>query len=338
VKPIRSAQRQIRRDRDVRDSRSQFYLTDRWETTMRRMTLLVIALLMSAGGTIVAQTTRTLNVGHALISYDVTGKGRTVVFIHGWALNKSAWDDQVPIFSKRYRVLRYDSPGYGTSTGYDDESVEPLDLLVLLEALHIDRVYLVGLSRGGSIALRFAAAYPERVDGLVLYGSSPPAGFPIPPEVTQLFGSLPGIAKAHGLDSVRKLIVSSPLFWVPPGRTDVTERYRKFWTSYSGKDLLDPHPEVGLVPLPNIARLSSIRVPTLVVVGDHDMPFIAAAADTFAHRMPNAKKVVIPNAGHGAHFAQPTAFDGALLDFFNSVDQTKKVDQAKKESGRKKKK
>jgi pimeloyl-ACP methyl ester carboxylesterase len=298
---------------------------------MRRTALLVTALLLSVGGTIPAQT-RTLNVGHALISYDVTGRGRTVVFIHGWALNKSAWDDQVPVFSKRYRVLRYDSPGYGTSTGYDDESVEPLDLLVLLEALHIDHVYLVGLSRGGSIALRFAAAYPERVDGLVLYGSSPPADFPIPPEVGQLFGSLPAIAKTHGLDSVGKLIVSSPLFWVPPGRTDVTERYRKFWASYSGKDLLDHHPEAGLVPLPNITRLSTLRVPTLVLIGDHDMPFIAAAADTFAHRIPNAKKVVIPNAGHGAHFAQPTAFDGALLDFFNSVDQTKK------ESGRKKKK
>jgi pimeloyl-ACP methyl ester carboxylesterase len=286
--------------------------------------------LLFGGGPVVAQT-RTLNVGHALISYDVTGRGRTVVFIHGWALNKSVWDDQVPVFSKRYRVLRYDSPGYGTSTGFDDESVEPLDLLVLLEALHIDRVYLVGLSRGGSVALRFAAAYPERVDALVLYGAGPPADFPIPPDVVQLFASLPGIAKTHGLDSVGKLIRSSPLFWVPPGRTDVTERYRKFWASYAGKDLLDPHPQSGLVPLPSIARLSTLRMPTLIVIGDHDMPFVAAAADTFARHIPNAKKVVIPNAGHGAHLAQPAAFSGALLDFFNDVDQTKKkVERNKK--------
>jgi pimeloyl-ACP methyl ester carboxylesterase len=287
------------------------------------MILLVTALLLSVGGTIVAQT-RTLNAGHALISYDVTGRGRAVVFIHGWAQNKSAWDDQVPVFSKRYQVLRYDSPGYGTSTGFDDESVEPLDLLILLEALHINRVYLVGLSRGGSIALRFAAAYPELVDALVLYGAEPPADFPTPPDVAQLFGSLPGIAKKHGLDSVRKLIFSGDLFWVPSGRADVTERYRKFWVSYAGKDLLDPRPQAGLVPLPNIARLSTLRVPTLVLVGDHDMPFIAAAADTFAHRIPNAKKVVIPNAGHGAHFAQPASFNSALMDFFDEVERKKK--------------
>ena len=290
---------------------------------MRQMTLVVTALFLFVAGTTAAQT-RTLNVGHALISYDVTGRGRTIVFIHGWALNKSVWDDQVPVFSKRYRVLRYDSPGYGTSTGFDDESVEPLDLLVLLEALHIDRVYLVGLSRGGSIALRFATAYPERVDGLVLYGAPPPADVPIPPDVMQLFASLPGIAKTNGLDSVGRLILSSPLFWVPPGRTDVTDRYRRFWASYAGKDLLDPRPESGLVPLPNVARLSTLRVPTLVLIGDHDMPFVSAAADTFALRIPNAKKVVIPNAGHGAHFAQPASFNSALIDFFNDVERNKK--------------
>jgi pimeloyl-ACP methyl ester carboxylesterase len=287
------------------------------------MTLLMIALLLSVVGTSVAQP-RMLDVGHAVINYDLTGRGRTVVFIHGWALNKSIWDDQVSVFSKRYRVMRYDSPGYGASTGFDDESVEPLDLLVLLEALHIDRVYLVGLSRGGSVALRFANAYPERVDALVLYGTGPPADVQIPADVAQLFGSLPGIAKTHGLDSVGKLIISSPLFWVPPGRADVTERYRQFWASYKGKDLLDPRPESGLVPLPNIARLSALRVPTLVLIGDHDMPFVAAAADTFAHHIPNARKVVIPNAGHGAHFAQPASFNSALMDFFNEVERNKK--------------
>jgi pimeloyl-ACP methyl ester carboxylesterase len=112
--------------------------------------------------------------------------------------------------------------------------------------------------------------------------------------------------------------------WAPPGRTDVTERLRKLWASYNGKDLLDPHPEGGRIQLPNTERLSTLRMPTLIILGDHDVPFIAAAADTFVRRIPNAKKVVIPNAGHAAHLAQATAFDGALLDFFSAVDRTKK--------------
>ena len=290
---------------------------------MRRMILLLAALLLSLGGTVAAQM-RTINTGDATIAYDVTGRGRAVVFIHGWTHNRSVWDDQVPVFSKRYRVVRYDSRGFGKSTGFADESAEPLDLLVLLEALRIDRAYIVGHSRGGGIALRFAAAYPDRVAGLVLYGSSPTSDFPYPPGSGELFFSLPGVAKQHGLDSVWKLLLTTGLAWVPPDRADVTERYRKLWVSYSGKDLLDPRPESGKVQLPNTARLSTFRMPTLVIIGDHELPFIAAAADTFAHRIPNVKKVVIPNAGHGAHFAQPTPFNGALLDFFNEVERSKK--------------
>jgi pimeloyl-ACP methyl ester carboxylesterase len=289
---------------------------------MRRMILLLAALMLSFGGAVAAQE-RKLNVGDAVISYDVTGRGLTVVFIHGWTQNKSIWDDQVPVFSKRYRVVRYDSPGYGKSTGFSDESAEPMDLLILLEALRIDHAYIVGLSRGGDVALRFAAAYPQKVDGLVLYGAGHPS-VPVPPEIVQVFGSLPGIAKQYGLDSVGKLVLSSDLAWVPPGRNDITERYRRLWASYAGKDLLDPHPESGLVPMPNTTWLSTLRVPTLVINGDHDLPFIAAAADTFAHRIPNVRKVVIPNGGHGAHFAQPTTFNGALLDFFNEVERNKK--------------
>jgi pimeloyl-ACP methyl ester carboxylesterase len=288
-----------------------------------RLNLLVSALLLSVDGMAVAQM-RTINTGDATIAYDVKGRGRAVVFIHGWTHNRSVWDDQVPVFSKRYRVVRYDSRGFGQSTGFADESAEPLDLLVLLEALRIDRAYIVGHSRGGGIALRFAAAYPDRVAGLVLYGSSPTSDFPYPPGSGELFFSLPGIAKQHGLDSVWKLLLTTGLAWVPPDRADVTERYRKLWVSYSGKDLLDPRPESGKVPLPNTARLSTLRIPTLVIIGDHELPFIAAAADTFAHRIPNVKKVVIPNAGHGAHFAQPTPFNGALLDFFNEVERSKK--------------
>jgi len=289
---------------------------------MRRMIVLVMALVLSSGSA-VAQT-RSLNVGDAVINYDVTGRGRTIVFIHGWTHNKSVWDDQVTVFSKRYRVLRYDSPGFGSSTGFADASAEPLDLLILLEALRIDHAYIVGHSRGAGIALRFAAAFPEKVDALVLYGAIPPAGIPFPPEFGQLFASLPGLAKQFGLDSVGKLLLSTDLAWAPPGRTDVTERLRKLWASYSGKDLLDPHPEGGRIQLPNTERLSTLRMPTLVILGDHDVPFIAAAADTFVRRIPNAKKVVIPNAGHAAHLAQATAFDGALLDFFSDVDRTKK--------------
>jgi pimeloyl-ACP methyl ester carboxylesterase len=290
---------------------------------MRGFKLPLLITFVVCAGSLGAQT-RTLNVGGGTaINYEVTGRGPTVVFIHGWSHNLSVWDDQVPAFKTRYHVVRYDSRGFGRSTGFADESEEPHDLLVLLEALHVKKAYIVGHSRGGSVALRFAAAYPNRVAGLVLYGAFP-EGFPAPPEVGQMFGSLPTVAKQNGLDSVGKLILASAIAWVPAGRTDVTDRYRRLWGSYAGKDLLDPHAESGRVAMPQISQYPNVKVPTLVIIGDHEAPFIAAAADTLAAHIPGAKKVVIPNAGHGAHFAQPASFNSALMDFFYDVERNKK--------------
>jgi len=286
---------------------------------MRTVTrLLVLVGLLSAPAAVAQQ--RTINVGDALINYDVSGRGPAVVFIHGWTHNLSVWDDQVAALKNRYEVVRFDRRGSGKSTGISDQSADPQDLLLLLEALHIPRAYIVGHSRGGDVALRFAAAYPQRVRGLILYGAYP-QGFPRSPDVDQFFSSLPGIAQKNGLDSVGKLILASPLAWVPPGRNDITERYRHLWASYSGKDLLDPQPPSNRVAEPTAEQIKGLRMPTLVIVGDHEAPFIAVAADSLTRWIPGAKKVVIPNAGHGAHFAQPASFNSALMDFIFDVER-----------------
>lgn len=289
---------------------------------MTRFLTVVLALVLVDCGIAVAQA-RTLDVGDATINYDVSGRGPTVVFIHGWAHNLSVWDDQVPAFKSRYQVVRYDTRGFGRSTGYADQSADPQDLLVLLEALHVRRAYIVGHSRGGSVALRFAHAYPDRVAGLVLEGAFP-EGFPASPEFRQMLASFAAIAREHGLDSVGKVVLASPLAWVPAGRTDVTDRYRRLWAAYTGKDLTDPHPPSGRVAPVTMADLGNVRVPTLVITGDHEAPSIAAVADSLVRRIPGAKKVIIPNAGHGAHLAQPASFNSALMDFFYEVGRNKK--------------
>src|SRR5437667_12834451 len=107
---------------------------------MRRIVLLLVLLVLSQG--FAGAQTRTLNVGGgATINYDVTGRGPTVVFIHGWSHNISVWDDQVPAFKTRYQVLRYDSRGFGRSTGFADESAEPHDRPVLLERLPVNATF-----------------------------------------------------------------------------------------------------------------------------------------------------------------------------------------------------
>jgi pimeloyl-ACP methyl ester carboxylesterase len=68
--------------------------------------------------------------------------------------------------------------------------------------------------------------------------------------------------------------------------------------------------------------LAKIDVPTLIVVGDHEVPLFRLVADTLVRRIPNARQVVIADGGHGAHFAQPERFNAALLEFLASVSPT----------------
>jgi len=259
-----------------------------------------------------------LDVGTAQLRYAVMGSGPALVFINGWALNYSVWDDQAVAFAPRYQVVRYDLRGFGKSTGHSDETGDADDLRILLDSLGVQSARLVGLSRGASVAASFATRWPERVDALVLYGTPPTPDFPLPPEMR---GGPPfaAIARAHGMDSLRKWLDASPVAWYPPDRPQAADKIRKALADYDGRDLLDPRPASGRVPPATLADLSRLRVPVLLINGDHDMPMMRLIADTLARRIPGAKRVVIVNGGHGAHVAQPEAFNRELAAFLGST-------------------
>ena len=229
-------------------------------------TAAILILGMLASGTQQGQS-RSLNVGDALINYEVTGTGPPLILIHGWAQDLSIWDDQVREFSKGYRVIRYDRRGYGKSTGYADATADPMDLRILLDSLGIASAHVLGLSAGSRTAINFTVAFPDRVKALVVYGLAPIPGFtPMPPGPTPVM-VFRAIAQRHGLDSAGKALAAHPLSWTPADRPEVKDILRRQWTRYSGRDLLDPRPESGRVPHAHLDQVAAIRVPTLVVSG-----------------------------------------------------------------------
>jgi pimeloyl-ACP methyl ester carboxylesterase len=260
-----------------------------------------------------------INVGDASIHFELSGRGETVVFIHGWANTLAIWDDQTPEFSQRYQVLRYDRRGFGKSTGFADVSADPDDLRILLDSLAIASAYVVGLSAGSDVATRFAFTYPGRTLALVRLSGPPPAGMPGAPTSEQNRQRLVEIARTHGMDSLGKFVYSQ-LAYVPPDETDA-ERTRRLdqhsrrWAQYSGRDLLDPRPQSGRVPAVQWNQIPRLMLPVLLVNGDHDLRVQLMTADSLARYLPNAKKVVIPGAGHAANLSQPTQFNSAVLTF-----------------------
>src|ERR1700674_3686887 len=105
--------------------------------------------------------------------FESVGEGEAVVFLHGFGLDSRMWDPQFDALQSTYRVIRYDLRGFGRSslppqTAYAQED----DLNALLSSLDAAPAHVVGLSMGGNMALRFAAAYPQSVRSLVLADSA----------------------------------------------------------------------------------------------------------------------------------------------------------------------
>lgn len=285
---------------------------------------LALAAVVGLVGSDAFAQARRVSVGDVTLVYEDVGRGMPIVFIHGWAQDRTIWPDQVAAFSSRYRVITFDKRGFGESTGHADPTADPDDLRVLLDSLGIRSAYVVGLSRGSRTALNFTVAFPERVAGVVLYGLGPIPGFQPAPTGAMLRG-FADIARNHGLDSLYHVVLASPLNWEPAGLTDDQKRervtrLREWWARYKGRDLLDPRPPSGRIPVATFEQLNGIRVPTLLLHGDHEMAQNQAMADSALARIPGARKVVITNAGHGAHFDNPRQFNDALLAFFRSLD------------------
>ncbi len=260
--------------------------------------------------------------------YEVAGTGHLITLIHGLLLDRRSWDDQFEVFTQQYQVLRYDLRGWGDSA---QEKAEPpfsprQDLLSLLHYLEIEKTYLLGLSGGGTFALDFTLEHPEKVDALILV-SSDPSGY-LPPMTEGLQTLVNQYARALQQRDSAGAAEATTRFWTDgPRRTpeQVNARARARIAEMTTQQLqrhgdFMAHEE-HMIPLepPAINRLTEVRVPTLIVLGDEDVPAVIEAADILEQGIPGAKKVVIPGTAHHPHMEKPEEFNRVVLDFLNGL-------------------
>jgi pimeloyl-ACP methyl ester carboxylesterase len=243
------------------------------------------------------------------------------VLAHEFSGGYKSWQPQVDAFQQQHRVLVYNNRGYPPSTVPDDpaaysqeHSIE--DLRALLEHVGVERPVLVGFSMGGSIVLNFALRYPEGVRALVLAGTG--TGSIDKAQNAREFGPIAdrflrdGPAKV-GEDYLRgptriQLLRKNPTAW--------QKLYAEFselsptGMAYTLRGVQLKRPTMYELE----AKLRTLAVPTLVLVGAEDTPALEPSR-FLARTIPNASLEVLPATGHTLQLEEPAAFNAAVLGF-----------------------
>ena len=260
-----------------------------------------------------------VKVSGARLHYEAAGLGHPLLLIHAGVADCRMWDALFPVFAQQFRVVRYDTRGFGKSLTEDVSFSNRQDVSELLDHLGIDRTYVIGVSRGGSIAIDFTLEHPERVAALIPVASGL-GGFKSgsrPVQETRMFAEMDRLWEAKEFTLLADLEVR---MWVsgpgqPPDRValPVRERVREMilnnYTTHKveGQSIVMEPPAAG--------RLGEIRVPTLVVLGDLDESGVLSASEEIVRGVRGARKVVLPGAAHMLSLEKPEEFTKIVLEF-----------------------
>jgi len=244
------------------------------------------------------------------VYYEEHGRGFPLIMSHGYSATCQMWAPQVEAFSRRYRFITWDMRGHGQTDSPEaqedySEAHTVADLRQLLAYLGVEQAVVGGLSLGGYMSLAFHLAHPQMVRALVLCDTGPGYRNPAAREAWNRTAEARALAfEDKGLEAL--------------GQSPEVIAGRRSHRSAAGLARA-ARGMLAQVDSRVIDSLPTIAVPTLVIVGERDEPFLAAA-DYMATRIPGARKVVIPRAGHAANIDQPEAFNQAVLSFLEELN------------------
>ena len=239
---------------------------------------------------------------------DSGGAGPCVVLLHAGTGSIRAWRHQVPAFAGAgLRVIAYDRCGHGRSEGAGS-GIAAQDLLALVDALALTKVFLVGTAAGAIVALDFALSHPARVTKLVLANTH--AG-----------------VQDEEYVALQKRLRPAPQFdALPPEVKELGPSYRaanaegvKQWIALEHEAR-----QKGTVTLPKttnritLESLGKISMPTLLLTGDADLYMPPSVLRLLASKIPAATTQVVPECGHSAFWEQPEIFNRTVLTFLTN--------------------
>ena len=242
------------------------------------------------------------------IYYEVHGNGPPLILTHGYSSASAMWKGQVEALSKRHKLILWDMRGHGGSDYPDDgalysEALTVGDIAALLDEVGASKAIVGGLSLGGYMSLAFYRAHPGRVSALLIIDTGP--GFKKDDAREAWNKRAYDTADRFDREGLEALKSASR------ERSTVSHRDAK-GLALAARGMLTQRDARVIEVLPEI------KVPSLVVVGADDTPFLAAS-DYMAAKIPGAQKVVIPAAGHAVNIDQPQAFIDAVQPFLEGL-------------------
>jgi len=230
------------------------------------------------------------------------GAGEPLVALHGHTLDLRVWDEQAPAWAAAgFRVIRYDQRGHGRSdsppSGYrlGDHAA---DLAEVIRSRGAAPAHLVGLSKGGGIALELALRAPELVRSLVLVGPLVP-DYPLSAELLDSFRRFARAIRAAGVEgATRAEWLAHPLIASAARHPECGARLEAMALAFPAGEYLAAVRDEPDREWKALDRLGEIEVPTLVISGERDVPDFAAMARLVAERVPSCRLEVVPGCGH----------------------------------------
>ena len=258
-----------------------------------------------------------IDVDGGKLFYEIAGQGDYIVLLHDGILHHVIWDEQFSVLAKNYRVVRYDRRGFGKSSVPEAPFSHREDLNQLFTQLNIEKAILFGVSNGGAWSINFTLKYPNKVKALVLVGAVV-AGYSYSNHVLTRGGRI-------NLNEIRS---DHEKFIQYFGWDDPYEIYPK---NVEAKEkffgLLKANPQnvkgaLGYMAKPperpDVKFLNEIKVPTLILVGEYDIPDVHAQSGAINAGIENSIRDIIPNAAHLIPIEQSELFNKRVDEFLNN--------------------
>jgi pimeloyl-ACP methyl ester carboxylesterase len=243
------------------------------------------------------------------------GPRGTLVLLHAFPLNAHMWEPQLALASQGWRVIAPHFRGFDGSppcllpASMDDYANDVIDLL---DALHVRRAVVAGLSMGGYLAFALWRLAPRYVSGLVLADTRPQADDAAGRQQRE---RMLGLVRDEGPAAVAREMVPRLLSdRAIREQPLVVERVRS-WIMASSPSAIAAAIRVLMTRDDSTALLQSITAPTMVIVGEHDALTPPAISRTMQREIPGAELALIPEAGHLSSVEQPGCFNRVVASF-----------------------